>query len=296
MFSNETESSDAPGHCCFGPLCRHSHAAHDRGILPALELGLCSRETGAGGLPAVPTRGALLAGAIVRAAAARLRARGTAPGATPPSRCWRHRNAASRAQLHGMQAISAGPRPHRGANPVLSPCSPAGLLGERMTGERQRSSARGRRRRLHRRASHHWRHRQPGRYRLRLRGGVDGGRTILFKKLAPNGGLWISNGIQNLAGGPRLCLRLRPQSIGDVVLSWPLGRARLSGAACSAVRLLPSSISDSADARQRARITPDAAARHDVGWLRSASTSRSDLFGILPVALGICLVTRPTNP
>ena len=27
------------------------------------------------------------------------------------------------------------------------------------------------------------------------------GGTILFKRLAPNGGLWLGNGVQNLAGG-----------------------------------------------------------------------------------------------
>src|SRR5262249_37376752 len=47
--------------------------------------------------------------------------------------------------------------------------------------------------------------------------------TILFKRLAPNGGLWIGNGVQNLAGGLALVpVAFTFENIGNVVPTWHL--------------------------------------------------------------------------
>jgi hypothetical protein len=49
------------------------------------------------------------------------------------------------------------------------------------------------------------------------------GGTILFKRLAPKGGLWIGNGVQNLAGGLALVpFAFTLESIREVVPSWRL--------------------------------------------------------------------------
>src|SRR5262249_39195894 len=49
------------------------------------------------------------------------------------------------------------------------------------------------------------------------------GGTILFKYLAPNGGLWVGNGVQNLAGGLVLVpFAFTLESVGDVTPTWSL--------------------------------------------------------------------------
>src|SRR5262249_27645533 len=49
------------------------------------------------------------------------------------------------------------------------------------------------------------------------------GGTILFKRLSPNGGLWIGNGVQNLAAGLALApFAVGIEPVGDIVPSWRL--------------------------------------------------------------------------
>ena len=47
--------------------------------------------------------------------------------------------------------------------------------------------------------------------------------TILFKRLAPGGDLWIGNGVQNLAGASAIMpFAFSLESVGDIVPSWRL--------------------------------------------------------------------------
>ena len=122
--------------------------------------------------------------------------------------------------------------------------------------------------------------------------------TILFKRLAPNGELWIGNGIQNLTGG----LALLPfafgfESIHAIVPTW-----RLLAALAYTVLL----VSVLAYLLWFHLLTVlgagTASAFHFLmpvlglffGWLLlDEHIAWHDLVGILPVALGIYLATRP---
>jgi drug/metabolite transporter (DMT)-like permease len=122
--------------------------------------------------------------------------------------------------------------------------------------------------------------------------------TILFKLLAPKGSLWIGNGIQNLAGG----LALLPfaatfANVGDIVPS-----ARLLGA--FAFLVLGGSILAYLLWFHLLKVcgATAASAYHFLmpplsmlfAWLvLSEQVELRDLLGIVPVALGIYLVTRP---
>jgi drug/metabolite transporter (DMT)-like permease len=122
--------------------------------------------------------------------------------------------------------------------------------------------------------------------------------TILFKLLAPKGSLWIGNGIQNAAGGlallPFACLF---SSISDIVPS-----ARLLGAFVFLVfggsvlayalwfHLLKVCGAIAASAYHF--VMPPLAMLFAFLVLGEHVESR-DLLGIIPVALGIYLVTRP---
>jgi drug/metabolite transporter (DMT)-like permease len=123
------------------------------------------------------------------------------------------------------------------------------------------------------------------------------GGTILFKRLAPNGGLWIGNGVQNLAGG----LALAPfafafESLGEVVPSW-----RLIGAVAYLALLVSVcgyllwfhllTVTGATTASAYHFLMPPLGMLF--GWLLlREQVAWSDLIGILPVALGIYLVTR----
>lgn len=122
--------------------------------------------------------------------------------------------------------------------------------------------------------------------------------TILFKRLAPNGGLWIGNGVQNLAGG----LALAPfaaslESVGDVVPGWRLFAAAAYLVILSAVvayllwfHLL--SVSGATAASAYHFMMPPLGLFF--GWLMLGERiGFVDLVGVPPVALGIWLVTRP---
>ena len=124
--------------------------------------------------------------------------------------------------------------------------------------------------------------------------------TILFKLLAPKGSLWVGNGIQNLAGG----LALSPfaftlSSVGDIVPS-----ARLLGA--FAFLVLGGSILAYLLWFHLLKVcgATAASAYHflmpPLGMLFAflvlgEHVELRDLMGIVPVALGIYLVTRPAE-
>ncbi|UFX44700.1 DMT family transporter [Bradyrhizobium sp. 41S5] len=123
--------------------------------------------------------------------------------------------------------------------------------------------------------------------------------TVLFKLLAPKGSLWIGNGIQNIAGG----LAVMPfaftlSSVGDIVPSM-----RLAGA--FAFLVLGGSILAYLLWFHLLKVcgATAASAYHflmpPLGMLFAylvlgEHVEFRDLLGIIPVALGIYLVTRPT--
>jgi drug/metabolite transporter (DMT)-like permease len=123
--------------------------------------------------------------------------------------------------------------------------------------------------------------------------------TILFKLLAPKGSLWIGNGIQNLAGG----LALLPFAITLSSASEIVPSARLLGAFAFLVfggsilayalwfHLLKVSGATAASAYHF--LMPPLGMLFAFLVLGEHVESR-DLLGIIPIALGIYLVTRPT--
>jgi len=126
------------------------------------------------------------------------------------------------------------------------------------------------------------------------------GGTILFKRLAPNGGLWIGNGVQNLAGG----LAVTPfafafESVGDVVPTWRLVVALGYSVLLVSVfgyllwfHLLTEVGATAASAYHF--LMPPLGMMF--GWLLLGErVAWPDLLGILPVAIGIYLVTRPAS-
>jgi drug/metabolite transporter (DMT)-like permease len=124
------------------------------------------------------------------------------------------------------------------------------------------------------------------------------GGTILFKRFAPKDGLWIGNGVQSLAAGvASLPFALGFESVGDIVPSW-----RLLG--CFAFLVLVVSIfayllrfkilavSGATVASSYYFLMPPLGVLF--GWLLLGERVASpDLLGIVPVVLGIYLVTRP---
>jgi drug/metabolite transporter (DMT)-like permease len=124
--------------------------------------------------------------------------------------------------------------------------------------------------------------------------------TILFKLLAPKGSLWVGNGIQNLAGGLALLpFAFTLSSVGDIVPS-----ARLLGA--FAFLVLGGSILAYLLWFHLLKVcgATAASAYHflmpPLGMLFAflvlgEHVEMRDLMGIVPVALGIYLVTRPAK-
>ena len=122
--------------------------------------------------------------------------------------------------------------------------------------------------------------------------------TILFKLLAPKGSLWIGNGIQNLAGGLALLpFALRLADVNDIVPSM-----RLFGA--FAFLVLGGSILAYLLWFHLLKVCGATAASSyhflmpPLGMLFAflvlgEHVEFRDLLGIIPVALGIYLVTRP---
>ncbi len=124
------------------------------------------------------------------------------------------------------------------------------------------------------------------------------GGTILFKRYAPKDGLWIGNGVQSLAAGIALLpFSLATESIGDIVPTWRL-------LACFAFLVLLVSVfayllwfkiltvSGATAASSYYFLLPPLGMLF--GWLLLGEhVALSDLIGIIPVVLGIYLVTRP---
>lgn len=122
--------------------------------------------------------------------------------------------------------------------------------------------------------------------------------TILFKRLAPKGNLWIGNGIQNLSAGVALApFALALSSFGDIVPS-----ARLLGAfaflvLCGSIlafllwfHLL--TVCGATAASSFHFLMPPLGMLF--AWLvLGEHIVAQDLLGIVPVAIGIYLVTRP---
>jgi drug/metabolite transporter (DMT)-like permease len=122
--------------------------------------------------------------------------------------------------------------------------------------------------------------------------------TILFKVLAPKGSLWIGNGVQNIAGG----LALLPfaftfADVGEIVPS-----ARLAGA--FAFLVLGGSILAyllwfhllkvcGATAASAYHFLMPPLAMLFAWMVLGEHVAARDLLGVIPVALGIYLVTRP---
>ncbi len=204
----------------------------------------------------------------------------------------------------GMESISSGLAALIvSANPILTAMLAAALLGERMTWRKAAGLTLG-----------------IGGVafivRDRIAGGFEDpvgvafsiaallslvGGTILFKRLAPKGGLWIGNALQNLAGG----LVIAPfafgfESLGEVIPSW-----RLLAALAYSVLLVSVlgyliwfhllTVSGATAASAYHFLMPPLGMLF--GWLLLGEQSAlRDFGGIIPVALGIYLVTRPGRP
>jgi drug/metabolite transporter (DMT)-like permease len=204
----------------------------------------------------------------------------------------------------GMRGISAGLSALIvSANPVLTAVLAAFVLGERMTWRKAAGLLLG-----------------VGGVAFivesRITGGIDSpagialtvaallslaGGTILFKLLAPKGVLWIGNGIQNLAGGLVLVpFAFSFESVGEVVPGWRLGLALAYLVVLVSVLAFLLWFQLLAE-----RGATAASAYHFMmpplgvlfGWLLlGEQVAWPDLLGILPVAIGIYLVTRPAVP
>jgi drug/metabolite transporter (DMT)-like permease len=124
--------------------------------------------------------------------------------------------------------------------------------------------------------------------------------TILFKVFAPKGSLWVGNGVQNLAGGLALLpFAFTLSDVGDIVPS-----ARLAGA--FAFLVLGGSILAYLLWFHLLKVcgATAASAYHFLmpplgmlfAWMvLGEHVEVRDLLGIVPVALGIYLVTRPAS-
>jgi drug/metabolite transporter (DMT)-like permease len=124
--------------------------------------------------------------------------------------------------------------------------------------------------------------------------------TILFKVLAPRGNLWLGNGVQNLSGG----LALLPfastlSDVSDIVPSWQLLGAFAYLVLCGSIlayvlwfHLLKVCGATAASAYHF--LMPPLGMLF--AWMvLGEHVAVRDLLGIVPVAVGIYLVTRPAR-
>jgi drug/metabolite transporter (DMT)-like permease len=125
--------------------------------------------------------------------------------------------------------------------------------------------------------------------------------TILFKLLAPKGSLWIGNGVQNLAAGVALTpLALTLSSVGDIVPSARLLAAFAFLVLCGSIlaywlwfRLLTLCGATAASAYHF--VMPPLGMLF--AWIvLGEHVAVRDLVGVVPVALGVYMVTRPAAP
>ncbi len=125
--------------------------------------------------------------------------------------------------------------------------------------------------------------------------------AILFKRLKPSGGLWIGNGIQNLVAGVAVApFAFAFESVSDVEPTWRL----LWAVAYSVVFV--SILAYVIWFHLITVIGPSAASAYHFlmpplgvffGWaLLAEHVELSDLIGIIPIIIGIYLVTRGIDP
>jgi drug/metabolite transporter (DMT)-like permease len=124
--------------------------------------------------------------------------------------------------------------------------------------------------------------------------------TILFKLFAPKDGFWIGNGVQSLAAGVAMMpFAAGFESFGDIVPTWSLLAAFAYSVLIVSVfayllwfRIL--AVSGATAASSYHFLIPPLGMLF--GWLLLGEhLAAADLFGIVPVALGIYLVTRPAR-
>jgi drug/metabolite transporter (DMT)-like permease len=125
--------------------------------------------------------------------------------------------------------------------------------------------------------------------------------TILFKRLAPNGSLWLGNGIQNFVGGLAVApFALTFESVGDIVPSTRFLLALAYSVLFVSVGayllwFYVLKISNATTASAYHFLMPPLGLFF--GWLLLGERAELvDLIGIVPVAFGIYLVTRPARP
>ncbi|MBN9584416.1 MAG: multidrug DMT transporter permease [Afipia sp. 62-7] len=124
--------------------------------------------------------------------------------------------------------------------------------------------------------------------------------TILYKKLAPQGGMLIGNAVQNLAGGLVLVpFAVLFESVSDIV---PSGRLLLSLAYLTLLGSIVGyllwqyliGVMGATAASSYHFLMPPLGVLF--GWLLVGEhVSSADILGIIPVALGIYLVSRPAT-
>jgi drug/metabolite transporter (DMT)-like permease len=203
----------------------------------------------------------------------------------------------------GMRTISSGLMAMIvSANPVLTAVLAALLLGDRMTWRKASGLLLG-----------------AGGVALvvqgRLAGGVEDpkgialalaalvslvGGTILYKRLAPTGDLWLGNGVQSLVAGlAMLPFAFASERVADIVPSWRLLASLVySGLLVSVFAYLLwfhlLDVSGATAASSYHFLMPPLGMLF--GWLLlGEGVAPADLVGIVPVALGIYLVTRPAR-
>jgi drug/metabolite transporter (DMT)-like permease len=124
--------------------------------------------------------------------------------------------------------------------------------------------------------------------------------TILFKLFAPKDGFWIGNGVQSLAAGVAMMpFAAGFESFGDIVPTWSLLAAFAYSVLIVSVfayllwfRIL--AVSGATAASSYHFLIPPLGMLF--GWLLLGEhLAAADLAGIVPVALGIYLVTRPAR-
>jgi drug/metabolite transporter (DMT)-like permease len=125
--------------------------------------------------------------------------------------------------------------------------------------------------------------------------------TILFKRLAPRSGLLVGNAVQNLAAGAALApFAFASESLGAIVPTWRLAGALLYlavlGSICAyLIWLHLITVAGAAAASSFHFMMPPLGLAF--GWLvLGERATPTDFIGIVPVALGIYLVTQQAKP
>ena len=124
--------------------------------------------------------------------------------------------------------------------------------------------------------------------------------TILFKVLAPKGSLWIGNGVQNLAGGLAvLPIALTFSNVGDIVPNMQLLGAFaflvFGGSILGYLLWFHLLKVCGATAASAYHFLMPPLAMLFAWMVLGEHVEGRDLLGIIPVALGIYLVTRPAT-